>query len=47
MENRELFKDKRWNQNLSGKVIGKSEITKKEKEWAEKLHKENMKEQKK
>lgn len=47
MENKELFKDKRWNQYLGGKVIGKSEITKEQKEWAENLHKENIKNKKK
>ena len=36
MEDKKIFQDKRWTQNPGGEVIGYEEVTKEEKEWAEK-----------
>lgn len=46
MKDNKLFQDKRWTQNPGGVVIGKSEITEEDKEWAEKLHKQILEENK-
>ena len=46
MNDKKLFKDKRWTQNPGGIVTGKSEIKEEDKKWAEELYKQILQENK-
>lgn len=46
MENKKLFQDKRWTQDLGGVVTGTSEISEEDKKWAEELIKQTEEQEK-
>lgn len=40
MNNKNLFRDKRWTQNPGGEIVGYEEVSEEEKKWADELIKQ-------